>query len=91
MTSAQARHGSPLSSHPAIFRSGARLVRAGDDEWPSRLDDLGDNAPVALWARGAARLSEPAYLDRVPPAPPLTPADPKAAARMDQAMNVSDW
>jgi DNA processing protein len=41
----------------AIFRSGARLVRAGDDEWPSRLDDLGDNAPVALWARGEARLS----------------------------------
>jgi glutathione S-transferase len=31
------------------------------------------------------------YLDRVLPAPPLTPADPKAAARMDQAMNVSDW
>src|SRR5215510_8831105 len=29
------------------------------------------------------------YLDRVLPAPPLTPADPKAAARMDQAMNVS--
>src|ERR1700758_2280852 len=27
------------------------------------------------------------YLDRVMPAPPLTPADPKAAARMDQAMN----
>ncbi len=36
---------------------------------------------------GAGRLSEPAYLDRVPPAPPLTPTDPKAAARMDQAMN----
>ncbi len=31
------------------------------------------------------------YLDRVVPAPPLTPADPKAAARMDQAMNVNDW
>jgi glutathione S-transferase len=31
------------------------------------------------------------YLDRVLPAPPLTPADPKAAARMDQAMNVNDW
>ena len=44
-----------------------------------------------MQGRGAARLSEPAYLDRVPPAPPLTPADPKAAARMDQAMNVNDW
>jgi glutathione S-transferase len=31
------------------------------------------------------------YLDRALPAPPLTPADPKAAARMDQAMNVNDW
>src|SRR5262245_6831978 len=31
------------------------------------------------------------YLDRVLPPPALTPADPKAAARMDQAMNVSDW
>ncbi|HXY59479.1 MAG TPA: glutathione S-transferase family protein [Methylocystis sp.] len=31
------------------------------------------------------------YLDRVLPSPPLTPQDPKAAARMDQAMNVSDW
>jgi glutathione S-transferase len=31
------------------------------------------------------------YLDRVLPEPPLTPADPKAAARMDQAMNVNDW
>ena len=31
------------------------------------------------------------YLDRVLPKPALTPADPRAAARMDQAMNVCDW
>ncbi|MFI4975662.1 MAG: glutathione S-transferase family protein [Caulobacterales bacterium] len=31
------------------------------------------------------------YLDRVFPDPALTPADPRAAARMDQAMNVTDW
>jgi glutathione S-transferase len=31
------------------------------------------------------------YLDRVLPAPALTPADPRRAARMDQAMNVNDW
>jgi glutathione S-transferase len=31
------------------------------------------------------------YLDRALPAPALTPIDPKAAARMDQVMNVSDW
>jgi len=31
------------------------------------------------------------YLDRVLPAPALTPADPKRAARMDQVMNINDW
>jgi len=31
------------------------------------------------------------YLDRVLPEPALTPADPRAAARMDQAMNINDW
>ena len=31
------------------------------------------------------------YLDRVLPTPALTPADPRAAARMDQAMGVNDW
>jgi glutathione S-transferase len=30
------------------------------------------------------------YLDRVLPTPSLTPADPKAAARMDQVMNIND-
>jgi glutathione S-transferase len=31
------------------------------------------------------------YLDRILPEPALTPRDPRAAARMDQAMNVNDW
>ncbi|HEY2050919.1 MAG TPA: glutathione S-transferase family protein [Caulobacteraceae bacterium] len=31
------------------------------------------------------------YLDRILPKPALTPVDPKAAARMDQVMNISDW
>jgi glutathione S-transferase len=31
------------------------------------------------------------YLDRILAEPPLTPADPKAAARMDQVMNINDW
>jgi glutathione S-transferase len=31
------------------------------------------------------------YLDRILPTPPLTPADPRAAANMDRAMNVNDW
>ena len=31
------------------------------------------------------------YLDRVLPEPPLSPAEPRAVARMDQLMNVNDW
>ncbi|MBA3812386.1 MAG: glutathione S-transferase family protein [Caulobacteraceae bacterium] len=31
------------------------------------------------------------YVDRLAPTPPLTPADRRAAARMDQLMNISDW
>ncbi|HEX4739845.1 MAG TPA: glutathione S-transferase family protein [Caulobacteraceae bacterium] len=31
------------------------------------------------------------YLDRILPTPALTPADPKAAARMDQVMSINDW
>lgn len=31
------------------------------------------------------------YLDRVLPAPALTPADNKRLARMDQVMNINDW
>ncbi len=31
------------------------------------------------------------YVDRVVPGPSLTPADAKAAARMDQVMNICDW
>ena len=31
------------------------------------------------------------YLDRVLPGPALTPADPRAAGRMDALMNVNDW
>ena len=31
------------------------------------------------------------YIDRVIQEPALTPADPRAAARMDQVMNISDW
>jgi|SRR5579863_824308 len=31
------------------------------------------------------------YLDRVLPAPPLTPCEPRSAARMDQLMNINDW
>ncbi len=52
-------------------------------------------ARVPILRHGDFRLYETQailrYLDRVLPTPALTPADPKAAARMDQLMNVSDW
>jgi glutathione S-transferase len=50
---------------------------------------------VPVFIHGDFRLYETAaiirYLDRVVPSPRLTPADPRAAARMDQCMNISDW
>ncbi|MFT4028669.1 MAG: DNA-processing protein DprA [Protaetiibacter sp.] len=33
-------------------RFAASLVVPGDAEWPRRMDDLGDHAPIALWVRG---------------------------------------
>ena len=33
-------------------RFGASLVIPSDPDWPTRLDDLGDNTPHALWVRG---------------------------------------
>ncbi|MFE6966574.1 DNA-processing protein DprA [Agromyces sp. NPDC057679] len=35
-------------------RVGARLLMPGDAEWPVGVDDLGANAPLALWVRGRA-------------------------------------
>lgn len=44
---------------------------------------------------GAFRLYETQaiirYVDRALPGPPLTPPDARAAARMDQLMNINDW
>lgn len=54
---------SPRVDPPAVERSfeqsarvGARLVVPGDAEWPGGLDDLGRNAPLALWVRGDASI-----------------------------------
>ena len=38
---------------------GAVLLLPGDESWPMSLDDLGANAPSALWVRGDARLLAP--------------------------------
>ena len=46
----------PAEDLAAAARLGARLVCPGDLEWPTQLDDLGDEAPYALWVRGAADL-----------------------------------
>lgn len=50
---------------------------------------------VPVLEHGAFRLYETQailrYLDRVLPEPQLTPAEARAAARMDQLMNVNDW
>ena len=38
---------------------GATLLLPGDASWPTSLDDLGANAPSALWVRGETRLLAP--------------------------------
>lgn len=35
---------------------GFRFITPGDDEWPTRLNDLGTRAPFGLWARGRVEL-----------------------------------
>lgn len=53
----------------------------GDKDWPVSLDDLGDRAPYALWARGATSfLAEPTYAR-------LTVAGSRAAT--DYGVNVT--
>lgn len=42
----------------AAERAGIRFVIPGDSEWPTQLDDLGDEVPFGLWVRGAANLRE---------------------------------
>jgi DNA processing protein len=39
-----------------LAKEGIRLVCPGDPEWPTRLADLGDQQPYALWLRGSADL-----------------------------------
>jgi DNA processing protein len=40
----------------AVADGGGRFVCPGDDEWPTQLDDLGDQRPFGLWVRGRPSL-----------------------------------
>ncbi|MEJ5913363.1 DNA-processing protein DprA [Pseudokineococcus sp. 1T1Z-3] len=46
----------PLRDAEVVHRLGGRVVVPDDEEWPRRLDDLGESAPACLWVRGAGRL-----------------------------------
>jgi glutathione S-transferase len=67
---------------PGTFRSAAHLARHPF----GRVPVLEHNGFSLYETQAILR-----YLDRVLPTPALTPADPIAAARMDQVMNVNDW
>jgi len=67
---------------PGAFRSGAHLARHPF----GRVPVLEHNGFRLYETQAILR-----YLDRVLPTPPLTPSDPRQAARMDQVMSVNDW
>jgi DNA processing protein len=51
------------AAHPEVdlvhvARRAGRLVCPGDLEWPTQLDDLGAQRPLALWVRGAVDLRQ---------------------------------
>ena len=62
------------------------------DKYRDGLNELGE---VPVLEHDGFRLYETQailrYLDRVLPTPALTPADPRATARMDQIMGICDW
>ncbi len=66
---------------PGTFQSEPHISRHPFGKVPV----LGDDGFMIYETQAILR-----YLDRVLPTPSLTPADPRAAARMDQAMNVND-
>jgi DNA processing protein len=50
------RAADPEAALDLCARLGGRLVCPGGPEWPSQLDDLGPEAPQALWLRGPGNL-----------------------------------
>ncbi len=66
---------------PGTLKSGEHLARHPFGKMP-----VLDHGDFRLYETQAILR----YLDRVLPEPPLTPAEPEAAARMDQLMSVND-
>ena len=68
---------------------------AGTHKSAEYLKTLHPFGRIPAMEHGDFRLYEAAailrYIDRAFPGPSLTPSDPKAAARMDQVMNITDW
>ncbi|PWI44312.1 DNA-processing protein DprA [Streptomyces sp. ICBB 8177] len=46
----------PEADLGVIRELGGRFVCPGDEEWPTQLDDLGDQRPIGLWVRGRPSL-----------------------------------
>jgi len=46
-------------------RLGLRILIPGDDDWPAAFSDLGEQAPAALWVRGATSFLTAPLNDRV--------------------------
>jgi glutathione S-transferase len=73
----------------------AMAFGAGTHKQPEYLKTLHPFGRIPAMEDGDFRLYEAAailrYVDRAFDGPALTPADPKAAARMDQVMNIVDW
>lgn len=67
----------------------------GANKTPEYLANRHPFGRIPAMEHGDFRLYEAAaivrYIDRAFDGPALTPADPKAAARMDQVMNIVDW
>ncbi|MFJ3632294.1 DNA-processing protein DprA [Streptomyces sp. NPDC090085] len=53
---ARAAAADPLRDLERAAASGIRFVCPGSAEWPTQLDDLGDERPVGLWLRGRPNL-----------------------------------
>jgi glutathione S-transferase len=81
-----------LEEKGASYRFEAVDPRAIKDEAYLRLHPFGR---VPAFAHGNFRLYETQailrYLDDVLPEPPFEPADPAAAARMNQIVGINDW